>query len=144
MTTEPVTPIQACLNRLATGDPLARAELFRVTRDRLLVMTRALMARFSRLRSWVESEDVLHNALLRLDRTLGQIPLNSTQEFLSLASLNVRRELLDLVRHYFGAQGLGTNYGTPSRRAGVQTRRNSRKPHRATPRCWPSGPKCTS
>jgi RNA polymerase sigma factor (sigma-70 family) len=113
MLSEPITPVQACLNRWAAGDPLARDDLFRATRDRLLVMTRVLMVRFSRLRRWVESEDVLHNALPRLESALEQIPINTTREFLSIASLNIRRELLDLVRHYFGAHGLGANYGTP-------------------------------
>ena len=113
MSSEPMTPIQACLNRIAAGDEHARADLYRLTRDRLLVMTRALMVRFSRLRRWVESEDVLQNTLLRLDKTFEQISFDSTRAFLATAGKHIQYELLDLVRHYFGAHGLGANYRTP-------------------------------
>jgi RNA polymerase sigma factor (sigma-70 family) len=34
----------------------------------------------------------------------------SVRDFLRLASLNIRRELLDLVKHYYGPRGLGANY----------------------------------
>jgi len=113
MSTEPATPIQACLNRIATGDVHARADLYRLTRDRLLVMTRALMVRFSRLRRWIESEDVLQNAMLRLDKAFEQISFDSTRAFLTIAAKHIRYELLDLIRHYFGAHGLGANHETP-------------------------------
>lgn len=113
MSAEPPTPIQSCLNRLAAGDPSARADLFRLSRDRLHAMTRATMTRFPRLRRWVESDDVLQNALLRLDRTLEKMPVESVRVFLAAAGLNIRRELLDLVRHYFGEHGAGTRHGTP-------------------------------
>ena len=54
------TPIQACLDRLAAGDPAARDELIRVSRDRLVGLTRALLTRFQPLRRWTDSDDVLN------------------------------------------------------------------------------------
>jgi RNA polymerase sigma-70 factor (ECF subfamily) len=111
--TEPVTPAQACLDRHAAGDATAYADLIRATGDRLLLIVRGLLTRYAKLRRWVESGDVLQNVLIRLDRTLSQIRPPTTREFLALAATNVRRELIDLARHYFGPEGVGANHATP-------------------------------
>ena len=107
------TPIQACLNRLATGDPAARNDLIRASRDRLLELTRRLLRRYPTVRRWAETDDVLQASLLRLCRTLDAVPVDRTADFLALAATNIRRELLDLARHYFGPLGIGGNHETP-------------------------------
>jgi RNA polymerase sigma factor (sigma-70 family) len=107
------TPIQTCLDALRAGDPAARAELLRVGRERILLMTRKMMARYPAVRRWEESDDVLQNVLLRLHRTLEKVPLESPRHFLALAAIHVRREMIDLARHYFGPQGVGANHATP-------------------------------
>jgi RNA polymerase sigma-70 factor (ECF subfamily) len=107
------TPIQTCLDALRAGEPSARAELLRVSQERLLVMTRRMMSRYAALRRWEESDDVLQNVLVRLNRTLEKVPLESPRHFLALAAIHVRRELIDLARHYFGPQGVGANHATP-------------------------------
>jgi RNA polymerase sigma factor (sigma-70 family) len=109
-----VTPIQHCLDRLAAGDPSARGELFRVSRERLLLMTRKMLAGYPGLRRWEESDDVLQNVLVRLDRSLAELSLDSPHDFLNLAAAQIRRELIDLSRHYFGPEGLGANHATPN------------------------------
>jgi RNA polymerase sigma-70 factor (ECF subfamily) len=113
MSSAPSTPIQTCLDALRAGDPSARAELLRVSRDRLLLMTRKMMNRRRIIRRWAESDDVLQNALLRLHRSLEMVPLDSPLRFLGLAALEIRREIIDLERHYFGPQGVGANHATP-------------------------------
>ena len=55
---------------------------------------------FPRLKNWEETDDVLQNAALRLDRALGVVPVASAAEFFRLAATVIRRELLDLARHY--------------------------------------------
>jgi RNA polymerase sigma-70 factor (ECF subfamily) len=110
---DPVTPVQACLNRLAAGDAAAREDLFRFVRDRLLVMVRSMLARFPAVRRFEQSDDVVQQVLIRLDRALAQIPLAMTRDFLSVAATNVRREVIDLARHYYGPQGTGANHFTP-------------------------------
>ncbi len=107
------TPIQACLDRLAAGDPAARDELIEASLDRLRGLARALLARYPQLRRWVGSDDVLNDAVLRLCRTLEAVPVADTAHFLALAATNIRRELLDLVRHIYGPRGLATNHETP-------------------------------
>jgi RNA polymerase sigma-70 factor (ECF subfamily) len=107
------TPIQTCLVALRAGDPAARGDLLRASRERILLMTRKMMSRSPGIRRWVESDDVLQNALLRLHHTLEKVPVESPRHFLALAAVHVRRELIDLARHYFGPEGVGANHATP-------------------------------
>jgi RNA polymerase sigma-70 factor (ECF subfamily) len=76
-------------------------------------MIRKTLARYPGIRRWEESDDVLQNVLLRLHRTLEKLPLNTTRHFLAIAAVHIRRELIDLARHYFGPEGLGANHATP-------------------------------
>jgi RNA polymerase sigma-70 factor (ECF subfamily) len=113
---EPPTPVQGCLDRIAAGDPTARADLIRLSSARVLGMTRAMLARFPGVRRWEETDDVVQNVLMRLDRALAELPLKSTRDFLAIAATNIRRELIDLARHYYGAEGGGTHHATPAAR----------------------------
>jgi RNA polymerase sigma factor (sigma-70 family) len=61
------------------------------------------------VRRWAETDDVLHNALVRLVGALRSVRPQTSRDFLALATLQIRRELLDLVRHYYGPQGIGAN-----------------------------------
>jgi RNA polymerase sigma factor (sigma-70 family) len=108
-----ITPIQNCLDRLRAGDSAARAELLRVSGERLLLMTRKMLSRYQGVRRWEESDDVLQNVLLRLHRALEKVPLEATRDFLAIAAENIRRELIDLFRHYYGPEGIGANHATP-------------------------------
>ena len=107
------TAIQRCIERLDANHADAREELLRLTYDRLLVMIRGLMARYPRLRRWEQSDDVLANVHVRLLRCFDRVAVVSACHFLSLAATNMRRELIDLCRHYYGDEGLGTNHATP-------------------------------
>lgn len=112
------TPIQECLLRLAAGDLAAKNTLLQLSRDRLLVITRGMLSRYSGVRRWVESDDVLQNVLIRLDRALNSLEFKTSRDFLSIAATNIRRELIDLARHYFGPEGIGANHATPLARDG--------------------------
>jgi len=118
--------LQAAIERLQRGDASARNELLAHTRRRLERMTRKLLrgARgFPVVQRWEQTDDVLQQSMLRLDRTLSQEPINSVRHFLSLAALNIRWELKDLHRHYSGKQGLNANHQTdrvPARDGGEE------------------------
>ena len=56
------------LDRLRAGDPAARNELIRHSRDRLRLLTRQMLRRFPGVRQWEETSDVLQNVLVRLLR----------------------------------------------------------------------------
>jgi len=69
-----------------------------------------MLRRFPSVRRWEQSDDVLQNALLRLLRALQQVEPASVRDFFSLAAEQVRRELLDLARHYGGPHGAGAHH----------------------------------
>ena len=113
MTAGAATLIQQCLDRLRAGDPAARGELLRVSRERLKMMTRKMLRGFPGVARWEQTDDVLQNALMRLERSLAEVALDRPHDFLNLAATQIRRELIDLARHYAGPLGLGANYVTP-------------------------------
>ncbi|HVC97875.1 MAG TPA: sigma-70 family RNA polymerase sigma factor [Pirellulales bacterium] len=100
------------------GDETATAALLERTCERLRRLTRKMLNDHPRLRRWEETDDVLQGALLRLHRALSQAKLESSRHFFNLAALQIRRELLDLSRHHFGALGPGAkHYSDPQGRA---------------------------
>ncbi|WP_435011953.1 sigma-70 family RNA polymerase sigma factor (plasmid) [Tundrisphaera lichenicola] len=98
------------LDRMRAGDASARDELIRGFQGRLEALARKMAGRDRRVARWVEAEDVLQNALLRLLRSLETVKPDSTRAFFGLAAEQMRRELLDLARHYYGPEGQGANH----------------------------------
>ncbi len=108
--TSPTVFIQACLDRLAKGDEAARGDLLECACGRLRNLARKMLRNYPGVHRWEETDDVLQNAVVRLHRTLQQVQLKTTRDFFAIAALNIRRELLDLARHYYGPQGLGKRH----------------------------------
>ena len=99
------TEMVGWVDRMRAGDASARDELIRGFQDRLEALARKIVARDRRVGRWVDAEDVLQNALLRLLRALETVKPDSTRAFFGLAAVQMRRELLDLARHYYGPEG---------------------------------------
>src|SRR5262249_6755003 len=111
----PVTAhVQACLDRLRAGDEAARGELLDGVCERLRNLARKMLKAYPNVHRWEQTDDVLQNASLRLLRTLQQLPIETSRDFFRLAALNIRRELLDLAKHHYGAHGQGANHATAS------------------------------
>jgi RNA polymerase sigma factor (sigma-70 family) len=104
--------IQDWLARMRAGDPAARDELLRHVSGRLQRLTRQMLRGHPAVRRWVESGDVMQGALMRLLRALQDVQPSSMRDFFALAAQQIRRELIDLARHYYGPQGLGANHAT--------------------------------
>jgi RNA polymerase sigma-70 factor (ECF subfamily) len=88
------------LERWRAGDLLARDELVRAALPRLELLARKMLGRFPNVRPLNDTQDVLQNAVLRLLRSLQQVdpPPANTRAFFGLASVEIRRVLLDLAR----------------------------------------------
>jgi RNA polymerase sigma-70 factor (ECF subfamily) len=114
--------LQLWIERMQAGDEGARDHLMNCCVTRLLQLTRKMLRRYPRVKRWEQTDDVLQNVSLRLRRTLAQITPADVREFLKLASLNIRRELLDLVKHYFGPRGLGSRYQSDHLNADAEPR----------------------
>jgi RNA polymerase sigma-70 factor (ECF subfamily) len=98
--------LESCLARLRAGDSQARDDLWGLVNDRLTVLTRRMLHRdYSRVRHWEQTEDVAQNVRLRLMRALQDIIPATAREFYGLASLQIRRELIDRIRQLTGRAG---------------------------------------
>ena len=104
--------IQACLDRIRGGDEAARGELLGRACERLRNLARKMLKGYPNVHRWEQTDDVLQNAALRLHRALQQLPVQTALDFFRLAALNIRRELLDLAKHYYGPQGHGAHHAT--------------------------------
>jgi len=98
------------LRRAAGGDKLAVDELLRHSGERLTSLTRRMLGEFRRVKRWAETGDVLQNALVRLMNALRDVKPQTPRDFLALATLQIRRELLDLARRCYGPEGIGANH----------------------------------
>jgi RNA polymerase sigma-70 factor (ECF subfamily) len=106
------TALQRLLNEASAPSDVEFGDLLLRACERLRVLARRKLRGFPALRRWVETDDVLQQAMLRLHRALQQVRPATVGEFFGLAALQIRRELHDLHRHHFGPQGVGTNHHT--------------------------------
>lgn len=104
--------IQAWIDRLRAGDDSARQELLNCACERLTRLTHKMLKGYPRVHRWEETGDVQQKAMMRLYRALENIQPAGVVDFFRLAALNIRRELLDLVKHYYGPQGAGAHHAT--------------------------------
>ncbi len=104
------TQLQHWLDLIQVGDDDAREALIRHSCERLKRLTRKMLRGYPRLRRWEETDDVLQDTLLRLDRCLKDVKPDSVQYFFGLAATQIRRSLIDLTRHHFGPEGDAAHY----------------------------------
>jgi RNA polymerase sigma-70 factor (ECF subfamily) len=95
-----ITRIEALIARMRRGDAAAGDELIDCVWQRLERLARKMLGDHPALRRWVQTGDVLDEAAMRLRRSLEKAPPSSALHFFNLATLVIRRELRDLVRHY--------------------------------------------
>jgi RNA polymerase sigma-70 factor (ECF subfamily) len=76
-----------------------------------------MLKAFPAVRRWEQTDDVCQIASLRLHRALAGVVPQSARHFLNIAAVQIRRELIDLSRHYGGPEGLGANYASKPKSA---------------------------
>ena len=99
------TQLQVLLDLAASGDDDAYGELIDRASDRLLKLTRKMLRNYPHLRRWEQTDDVFQNAAMRLYRSLQNLKPDSVRSFMGLATLEIRRSMIDLIRHHFGPEG---------------------------------------
>ncbi len=94
------------LDDLPDGGDDALEKLIRHAREQLRRKSRKMLRQFPKLRSQAETDDVLQQSLIRLTETLrrGKRPATSLH-FYKMASLLIRRELVDMSRRDQGRYG---------------------------------------
>lgn len=111
-------PTVHLLALVAQGDAQAREALIRHVGDRLLRLTRRMLRGYPHLLRWEQTDDIFQTAVLRLYKSLGSVKPRSAEHFWNLATTQIRRTLIDLVRHYFGPQGQAAHHHSDGAIAG--------------------------
>jgi RNA polymerase sigma-70 factor (ECF subfamily) len=109
----------ALVGRLRADAPGATDDLVRHACDRLRLLARRMLRQYPAVARWEQTDDVLQNALIRLTRALSDAPPTSARHFHNLATLQIRRELLDLAAKHAGPLGAAANHRTDSRQRAV-------------------------
>ena len=104
------TELQKLVGRIRIGDRQAADDLVRRSAERLEALASRMLRTFPGVRRWEQTGDVLQNALQRLLRSLRSVQPDSVAGFYRLAAQSVRRELLDLARHYSGPHNGAANH----------------------------------
>ena len=69
-----------------------------------------MLKRFPHVKRWEDTDDIFQAAVIRLHRSLTDVKPESARAFFGLAATQIRRSLIDLARHYYGAHGHGANH----------------------------------
>ena len=101
--------LSTSLERLRHGDENARLEVLQCAKERLLRLTSKMLKDFPSVHRWEDTDDVFQNACMRLHRSLAAVTFPTVADFFRFASSLIRRELVDLSRHYQGPLGHGTH-----------------------------------
>jgi RNA polymerase sigma factor (sigma-70 family) len=106
--------LRKLLLRANDGEATARQELIDAAAERLRLLAQRMLRRYPRLQRWEETDDVMQEATWKLYRSLEAVQPGSVREFFGLAATQVRRTLIDLVRHHFGPEGDAAHHETDS------------------------------
>jgi RNA polymerase sigma factor (sigma-70 family) len=104
--------VQVWIDRLRGGDDSAREALLARAFDRLTRLARKMLRHYPGVGRWEQTDDVLQNALIRLDRALRSVAPSTAKDFFRLAATQIRRELIDLARRYDGPEGIGCHHSS--------------------------------
>ncbi len=105
------TRLQGFLDRLKAGDVAARRGLLEHAYRRLEVLAHVRLDGFPGVRRVADTGDVLNDAMLRLERALGEVRPPTVREFFGLASRHMRWVLLEQAR---GRRGVAPGPGSPA------------------------------
>jgi RNA polymerase sigma-70 factor (ECF subfamily) len=94
--------LQDCVERWQRGERAAADELLLAVSARMEQLARRMLRGFPNVHTWADTADVLQGSLLRLLTTLRNLCPESVKQFIGLAALHIRRELLDLARRFQG------------------------------------------
>src|SRR5262249_50093947 len=66
------------------------------------------------VRRWEESDDIVQDSMIRLQRCFAKESINSPAHYFRLAARSISQAVIDLARRYYGPLGLGANHATPN------------------------------
>jgi len=117
MTAEsPLSPdLLTAFSQFQAGDPEGINRLLAYADGRLKRVARLMLHKNPGVARWEGSDDLAQKSMIRLWRALQAAPIESPRHFLNLLSVQMRRELSNIIRKYFSPLGIGTNHQTPGK-----------------------------
>lgn len=113
MPTQP-TDIHKLLKDLQNNSDEAKSAILDLTCERLRRLASRMLKNFPRLARWSDTDEILQAATLRLYKALSSVKPETPEQYFGLAAVQIRRELIDLTRHFYGPEGLATNHHSDS------------------------------
>lgn len=101
--------LQRWVVELQAGRPNAAEPVFRSIQKSVGRLAARAFKKFPRAGRFADLDDVIQGSLIRLLSTLRAIRPESTRQFYALTNTAIRRELLDLIKKYYGPAGAGTH-----------------------------------
>jgi len=95
--------VRAAIERLHRGDPAAKNDLLAYAQRQLVRMVQKMLhgeSGFAVVRRWEQTDDVVQGTLIRLSRTIDNLPIDSPRDFFKLAATNIRWQLKTLRDQY--------------------------------------------
>jgi len=89
-------------------------QLLTQSNSALLRLTRHMFHGFPGLMRWEQTDDIFQNAMIRLHRAMADVKIHSEKHFFNLAAVQIRRELLDLVKKYKAKCSFAVHHHTDS------------------------------
>lgn len=94
--------------------PMDCSNLMQQSTNSLIRLTRRMFHCFPSLRRWEQTDDIFQNAMIRLHRALQSCKVETPRHFFNLAAVQIRRELIDLVRKYKAESNFAANHHSDS------------------------------
>lgn len=107
--------VQTLLDQIRLGNRQSIEALLNVTMQRLTSLARKILGNMPGVRQFEQTDDLLQNSMMRLWKAFERQSPETPLDYFRLASALMRRELIDLSRHYFGPHGHGANLVQPRR-----------------------------
>ena len=101
--------LQLWVVELQAGRPNAAEPVFKSIQKSVNKLAARAFRKFPRAGRFADLDDVIQGSMIRLLSALRQIRPENTRQFYALANTAIRRELLDLIKKYYGPAGMGTH-----------------------------------
>ncbi len=89
---------------------VARNEIIEIAIERMHRLAGMMIRSYPVLQRWEQTDDIVQEAVIRLIRSLKTVKLESAHHFFNLATLQMRRTLIDLSRKHLGPMSQAANH----------------------------------
>lgn len=112
--TDTTAHVAKLLQQIRDGHSDSVQALLEASMQRLQVLAKRISGDLPGVKRWEQTDDLVQNSMIRLWKAITKHRPPTPLDYYRLASAIIRRELIDLSRHYFGAEGMGANMAKTS------------------------------